>query len=514
MRTAYYNAVIRDSSATAILTEDERIIQVGTDEEILAEQADESVNLCGMYLMPSFADTHMHLAGMGRYLSELILNGCTLEQIGTKLRGAEVKNGWIIGRGYSENDFAEGEVLNKAFLDSISKDVPIALTRVCGHKMTVNSKVLELIGIHEDYEAEGARIYFETGAVEENAIPMVHAAEPVPDEKTLMEYIETGAAYCNKKGITIVGSDDFLSILENYKGMLNAFEKMSFQNRLTVRVNEQCEFNDVKEFSEFLDEGYTMDVGNDLFRIGPLKLITDGSMGAHTAALSKPYVNDTQSGYVCISEDDIRIFVQLANRFNMSTIAHAIGDATVDAVLRVFDDEVLEGNPLHHGLVHCQIMRKDQVEKVIAKKLSCYIQTQFIDEDSQMMVMIPEDLREYSYPYRTLYEGTIASNGSDAPVELPDPIRGIILAETRKSIKNGIPMAPESERMSRRQAIDSFVEAGCRQLFMEDRLGRIEPGYYADFIVLDNNIDTCDLETLQKTEVQMTVMNGRTVFEK
>ncbi len=131
-----------------------------------------------------------------------------------------------------------------------------------------------------------------------------------------------------------------------------------------------------------------------------------------------------------------------------------------------------------------------------------------------MMVMIPEDLREYSYPYRTLYEGTIASNGSDAPVELPDPIRGIILAETRKSIKNGIPMAPESECMSRRQAIDSFVEAGCRQLFMEDRLGRIEPGYYADFIVLDNNIDTCDLETLQKTEVQMTVMNGRTVFEK
>lgn len=278
MRTAYYNAVIRDSSATAILTEDERIIQVGSDEEILAEQADESVNLCGMYLMPSFADTHMHLAGMGRYLSELILNGCTLEQIGTKLRTAEVKNGWIIGRGYSENDFAEGEVLNKAFLDSISKDVPIALTRVCGHKMTVNSKVLELIGIHEDYEAEGARIYFDTGAVEENAIPMVHAAEPVPDEKTLMEYIETGAAYCNKKGITIVGSDDFLSILENYKGMLNAFEKISFQNRLTVRVNEQCEFNDVKEFSEFLDEGYTMDVGNDLFRIGPLKLITDGSV--------------------------------------------------------------------------------------------------------------------------------------------------------------------------------------------------------------------------------------------
>ncbi|MCR4951167.1 MAG: amidohydrolase [Solobacterium sp.] len=515
MKTAYINCRIRNSEATAVLVEDSIIARVGTTEEILKEDPEETVDLCGMYLMPSFADTHMHLLGTGRYLSELILNGSTLKQIGEKLKKAEPQNGWIIGRGYSENDFDEGEVLNKAFLDSISTEVPIALTRVCGHKMTVNSKVLEIIGISEDYIAEGARIIFATGAVEENAIPMVHNAEPVPDEKMLKEYIRKASAYCNAKGITVCGSDDFLSVVKNYKPVLNAFEQMSFQEEMTVRVNQQCEFNDAKEFSGFLDEGYTMDVGNDFFRIGPLKMLADGSMGAHTAALTKPYLNDgDNAGYLCESEDDIRLFVKLANRFNMATIIHAIGDKAVDTVLKVFDEEVLEGNPLHHGLVHCQIMREDQVKKVLEKKISCYIQTLFIDEDAQLMKQIPEDLRNTSYPYRTLFEGTIASNGSDSPVELPDPLRGILLAETRTSLKTNEFMEPETEKMSRTQAIDSYVSAGCRQLFMDDRLGEIREGYLADFIVLDNDIDHCDQETLKKTSVQMTVMNGRTVYEK
>ena len=278
---------------------------------------------------------------------------------------------------------------------------------------------------------------------------------------------------------------------------------------MNLRVNEQCEFNDVEEFSRFLDEGYTFDVGNDLFRIGPLKLVTDGSLGARSAAMSKPY-HDAQdtTGIMNYSVEEMQTFVQLANQFNMPTIAHCIGDRAVDDVLKAYAGSVYEGNPLHHGIVHCQILRQDQIDQIIQKKLSCYFQSIFLSTDAAIVEnRVGEALAKTSYPYKTLYENTIASNGSDAPVEMPNALLGIELAITRNGMH-------QEESLSVEQAIDSYTIKGAEQLFMQDRIGKIAPEYYADLVVLDTDITKVEANQIHEAKVMITFMNGEVVFER
>ena len=278
---------------------------------------------------------------------------------------------------------------------------------------------------------------------------------------------------------------------------------------MNLRVNEQCEFNNVEEFSRFLDEGYTFDVGNDLFRIGPLKLVTDGSLGARSAAMSKPY-HDAQdtTGIMNYSVEEMQTFVQLANQFNMPTIAHCIGDRAVDDVLEAYAGNVYEGNPLHHGIVHCQILRQDQIDQIIQKKLSCYFQSIFLSTDAAIVEnRVGEALAKTSYPYKTLYENTIASNGSDAPVEMPNALLGIELAITRNGMH-------QEESLSVEQAIDSYTIKGAEQLFMQDRIGKIAPEYYADLVVLDTDITKVVANQIHEAKVMMTFMNGEVVFER
>jgi len=510
MRRAFINSKIWQSEATAFLVDEGRFVKIGTDEEIeKLTGMEEIVDLKGMLVVPGFVDSHMHLAELGYYLSLIQLLGVKdLEGLRDKVTSYRQKNPgttWIIGRGWDDTVMKQP---TKKFLDELIPDVPAAFTRVDGHVMAVNSKALEEAGIKEDMEMDGGVVKFEDGILEENAMILIQNVLPVPNEKTIRSYIELGAKLANQYGITTVGSDDFLAVTRDYRPVLNVFEQMAYQEALTVRVNEQCEFTELKEYAEFLNEGYTMDVGNDFFKIGPLKLIADGTLGAETAAVTKPYADaSNRSGMMTLSEDEISLFTELATNYNMGVIVHAIGDATVDTVLNVFKDFVIESNPLHCGLVHCQILRQDQIDTICKKHLSCFVQSLFEEEDGRILEeRIGTERSKTCYPFTTLLEGTLTSNGSDAPVCMPNVMHGISLAV------NGVKGI--QEKMTIEQALSSYTSKGAEQLFMRDAIGQIAEGYYADFAVLDQNILTCDSKQLDQTKVMMTVMNGEMVFEK
>lgn len=522
MRRGFINGKIWNSTETALLVEDGIISAVGDDAAVkkVLDEKDELIDLNGMLILPGFVDSHMHLLELGYYLSNVRLENCTSlhslqEILFSKLKDTK-EDEWIVGRGYNEDKFEEHQGPNRAMLDQVSKDIPISLTRACGHVMSVNTKAMELAGIAEDTQVEGGKIDYENGIFEENAINLIHNAWPKPDAQRLEDYILAGAKYANSCGITTVGSDDFLSVSNDYKEVLDAFEKLSYQQRLNVKVNEQCEFPSADDFAQFLDDGYTFDVGNDYFRIGPLKLILDGSLGAHTASLSKPYSDIVdEKGCLLYNDEDAETMVALASRFNMPTICHAIGDSAVDQALRILKDYTYEGNPFHSGLVHCQIMRKDQIDEIIKHQYSCFFQTQFIDYDASILKeRVGKDRAAESYPYRTLYEGTLSSNGSDAPVELPSVMKGIQLAVTGESIRfPGCSMNP-LECLSIEQAVDSYTVKGAQQLMMDESIGKIQEGYCADFAVLDENPAECSRGDIAKIKVMMTVSDGRTVFER
>ena len=520
MTTAMIHCTLKDRNEDVIIYQDNIITHIGFEKDLKEEIAacDEVIDLKGLYVSPGFVDSHMHLLELGFYLSNVVLDACTsMDDVISACRKQlpSIKEGeWLLGRGYNEDRFTDGSIPDKKALDTISTDVPIALTRACGHVMVVNSKALEIAGLSEDLEIDGGRIIFDSGRVEENAINLVHDLQKEPDVETLQKWICKGQEYANACGITTVASDDFISVTHDYKAPLDAFEKLSYQEKLNVRIVEQCEFSDDQTFASFLDDGYTTDVGNDTFRIGPQKLILDGSLGASTAAMSHGY-NDQPflTGTMCMEKEDIERRVILANRFNMPTIAHCIGDRAADIWLDVLEKNILEGNPLHHGIVHCQILRKDQIQKIIDLKLSCYYQTIFVDYDASIVESrVGKELADSSYPYRTLYEGTLCSNGSDAPVEMPDVMKGIECAVTRKSISFAGKYMNPDECLSIKQALDSYTVNGAAQLFMDDRIGKIEEGYYADLVVLSHDPSTVKPEEIHDIRVMMTIMDGRSVY--
>ena len=521
MKRLFINAIIWGRTDTAILTEGEKIYRIGMTEELQkeAESVDEVINLNGLFVCPGFIDSHLHLLEYGRYLENVQLHNCTSKQEVLDLLKKQEKKlqegEWLLGRGFNEGLFEDPQMPTKEDLDQISKERPIAVTRCCGHKMVVNSKALELANMDEDSMVEGGSIDFENGFLEETAITVLHDSWPAETEESIRKSILRGQQELNRYGITAVGSDDFMSITHDWRLVLDVMMKMAYRGELTVRVNEQCEFPSPEEFAAFLDEGYTTDIGDDLFRIGPLKIIAYGSLGARTAALSKDYSDEQgNSGYMVYSRSELETWVKLASDYNMPVITHAIGDRTVREVLNVYDKYVIAGNLLHYGLVHCQIMTPAEIKRTIDLNLCCYFQSLFIDPDAKILeARVGNKRAESCYPFRTLSEHVIACNGSDAPVETPDVMKGLQMAVTRRSLDGTAAMNP-SECMDLSQAMRSYTLSGAEAFFASDRIGSLEEGKYADFAVLDRDITKLSAEEIHTAKVMMTVMNGETVFEK
>ena len=518
MRKAWINAEIWNKEDTAFLTEDEHIVLTGTTEEVLAEadKDTEIIDLHRSFVTPGFIDTHLHLAGLGSFKNGVQLYQCkSVEELLERIRrkAETVHSGWIIARGYNEEYFDIPVRPTRQMLDEVSRDLPIAVIRTCGHVMSVNSKAMELAGINETTTVEGGKIDFEHGFMDENALSLIKGAYGNIDMNTLKEWIMLAAGELNRFGITSCCSDDYVSVVKDWKMVTDAFMQLSYQGKLNVRVSEQCEFESPQDLASFLDEGYTTGVGDDYFQIGPLKMICDGSLGAETAAMTKDYPDHPgEKGILIYEDEDLDTYVQLANQYNMPAICHAIGDRTLDQVLNTFEKYVLPGNPLHYGIVHCQIMRPDQIQKVIDMNLDCYFQSLFVDDDAQILPQrVDEKLAECSYPYRTLFHHVLAGNGSDAPVTIPDALRGIYLAVTRRSTTTGDTMNP-AECLTVDEAIASYTVNGAKRMGREDELGEIKAGMLADFTVMDKNLTKIPVEEILSTKILMTVSGGRIVY--
>lgn len=518
MKKAFIHTTIWKEDATAILVEDGIIQKVGTDEEILkeVEKEDEVVDLQGAFLTPGFIDTHLHMLNYGYALSIVSLNDCIcvediVNKIQEKLPSIE-KGSWLVARGYDESTYPDQVGPTKKVLDAISEDVAIITVRACGHELVANSKAFELAEITESYNEEDGSIDLQTGRVTESCLSRIYDARPKPTSRELKEYLHAAMKKVNSFGITGVCSDDFVSLTENYEVPLEVFLQESYQGNLTVRFNEQCEFRTPEDLAHFLDEGYTTGVGDDFFEIGPLKMILDGSLGAHTASVTKPYIDVDTTGKLIYTDDELETYVHLANTYNMPTISHAIGDNALDQALRIYEKEILPGNPLGYGIVHCQLMRQDQIDKVLAMQLHCYFQSLFIDADAlTLKERVSEELQKTSYPYKTLFENTLSANGSDAPVETPNVLKGIYLAVTRKSIKTSDEME-QSECLTVEEALSSYTEKGAKIMGHEDTRGKIQEGYVADFVIMDKDITKCPVEDILSTNIVMTVMNGEEVY--
>lgn len=539
MKTLYYNGQIYSGTlplVSAMVVEDETLIYVGSEEEArnCLTSGDAEVDLEGRFVCAGFNDSHMHLLGYGNLLhaAQLSAHTHTLEDMLECLRHHQALHpvppgGWLFGRGWNHDYFTDvSRMPTREDLDRVSTQVPICAVRACGHCLVINSKGLEVLGLGpHPQQPHGGQIGLDAqgipnGLFFDNAMDIVYDVIPVPDKEHLKDLIRSACKALNAQGITSAQSDDYCLFRQIPWQVVNeAYQELEASGELTVRVYEQCNFTTVPELQAFVAQGNHTGVGSSRFKIGPLKLLGDGALGARTAYLSKPYADDPSTrGLAVFTQEELDALVDYAHTHGMQVAVHAIGDACLDMVLHAYR-RALSHHPRadhRHGVVHCQISRPDQLDAMAEMGLHIYCQSIFLDYDNHIVTQrVGQELAESSYNWKTLMaKGLCVSNGSDCPVELPRVMAGIQCAVTRTTLDGSAgPYLPQ-QAFTVQEALDSYTKWGAQASFEDQLKGELKPDMLADFVVLEANPFQTPSHQLSSIGVVATYLGGHLVFHQ
>ncbi len=534
MKTIYVDGLVFTGALPlkeAFAVEDGRFLGAGSNKEMLAlaGPGDEVAALQGRFVCPGFNDSHMHLLGLGKLMEQCDLSQATgsLAEVQQALRGFAESHpeGWILGRGFNQDVFSPATGTPTRFdLDAVSTERPVCIVRCCGHALSVNTKALELIGadvntpMPEGGSAEVGPDGMLNGVFLDTAMELVWPHIPAYTKADLPRLITAAMKALGAVGVTSVQTDDFTSLTGiAWQDVVEAYRALEDAGQMTVRVYEQSQFNTPSELTAFLDAGYRTGVGSPLFRIGPLKMVADGSLGARTAYMSAGYADaPDERGLAIFTRGQLTEMLTLAHERGMQSAVHAIGDGILDDILAAYESAFAAHPRDDHrsGVVHVQLTRPDQLEKMRELALHAYAQTVFIDYDSRIVrARAGEELASTSYAFRTLREmGVHVSNGTDCPVESPNPMRGLQCAVTRQPLDGSLPPYRPEECMSVEEALQTYTAEGAYASFEEGFKGKIAPGMAADFVILDGDPFAVRPFAIKDIRVLATFLDGKCVY--
>lgn len=518
--------------ACALAVEGNHIAAVGGNDLIRRAGAGARViDLQGRCVTPGLVDSHMHTAHMALSLSEVQLYGVkSLEQLKQAVRDfirqRKLPPGqWVRGCGWNQDLFAEGRLPTRHDLDAISQEHPIVLDRVCGHCRVANSLAMRIKGVNADTACPPGGSFTlgqdgqPDGLFYEDAMALMNSGAQMEQrevETLLLEGMKRAASL----GLTALGSEDLASLPCPWERVIAAYHALALRGEMPVRVVEQCLLPDEETLLDFFERGYGTGWGDDFFRLGPLKLLADGSLGARSAYLREDYRdNPGNRGIPIYTQRQLDRLVFMAHRRGMPVAVHAIGDGAIEMVLdAVAAAQTRCPNPsLRHGIIHCQITDPALIQRIRAQQMQVFAQPVFLEYDlSIAQARVGNPLASTSYAFKTMLEaGILVSAGSDCPVESLDPLCGLYCAVTRKDYQ-GRPQGgwfPE-QRLSLQEALGLYTAAGARALGLAGRAGVLAPGMLADFTVFDCDLHELRPEQLRDARVEMTVMDGQVRYQR
>lgn len=534
MDKVFYNGCIStldqsDRFAEAVGIQDGKIAFIGSNEEALALSCDDRTDLRGRLMLPGFVDSHLHMLHYAFVEASVKLFGCKsvedcLDAAKQRLEDSTAKGKglrWLFCRGWNEELFSEARYPTLAELDALASDIPIIMVRVCGHIAVCNSCGLERLKQIKEFPEIERDVDCESGLLKENAVQFFYSVLDAPAQEQVEEFIRLGMKHLNEKGITGIQSDDLASLPgKNWRRILNAFQSLQFRGQMTLRVYEQCLFERFEDLKTFIGMGYRTGQGGDFFRIGPVKLLQDGSLGARTAALTQPYEGDPDNrGIIIYEQEELNQIISYCDEHAMQAAVHCIGDRAMDMVL-----EAIEASPFssenpkgRHGIVHAQITNPAILDRMKRDGVIAYIQPVFVDLDMDVVESrVGRARMDKVYAWKSMLDmGIPAAGGSDAPVVGFDIMENIYFAVTRKNF-SGKPEGgwlPE-ERLSVKEAVRLFTQAPAYASFSEETHGTIELGKTADLVVLEENLYEAPEERIKEIPVSMTIVGGSVVYER
>jgi predicted amidohydrolase YtcJ len=505
------------SCAEAIAIDKDRIVKVGTNEEInqFIGKSTRVVRLDGNTVVPGFIDTHIHVADFGRFLTWVELRDVKSikeMQSSIKERVQRTPAGkWIIGRGWDQNCFAERRLPTRYDLDVSSPYNPAILYHQSGQMCIVNSRALELAGVTKQTSApKGGTVDKNkdtgelTGILRDNATNLVWRAVPEPSEEELVEAAGSACEKIVEAGVTSV----HWMVLSSME--VSIVQKLRAQNRLPLRVYMIIPVN---LLDSVIGSRSRKDSANYALKVGGVMIFADGYLAARTAALFQPYSDyPDSSGRLLCTQEEMNMFAVKVHKANLQLVLHAVGDKAVDAALATIEESSKEasGKRLRNRIEQAAVLNEGLLQRMKKQEVIVSVQPRVIDSEfsvwSAAERLGPERAR-WLYPLKTLFsDGIVVSGGSDCPMEPLSPLIGIQTVVTRSFF-------PE-ERITVYEALRVYTVNAAYASFEENVKGSIEEGKLADLTVLSCDPLSVPLNKIGDIEVEMTLVGGRIVYSK
>lgn len=506
-----------------------RVLATGSSAEMLALQGDATqvIDLEGRFASPGLIDNHLHLIGTGLVMGMVTVTPDAVPtlaamQAALAARAAETPKGeWVLARGYDQVKLDTGVHPTRADLDAACPDHPVLVTRACGHIAIANSLALELGGVTEATPVPGGSVIGMTGnrlngLLAENAIGLVRRAIPPITEDRLIAAIEAAGQLLLSYGITSTMDAAVGQIAGVHE--IRAYELAKLQGRLPIRIWLTLLGDPGKSIVEDCWKmGLVSGAGDDMLRVGAVKIFLDGSAGGRTAWVSEPYVGEPDNlGVQMLSDDALEALVEKYHDQGYALACHAIGDAAIEQLVTAYE-KALRKSPdpdRRHRIEHCGYSTDDQHRRMIAAGIVVAPQQAFVyDFGDSYVSVLGEDRGAYSYPIKTWMDlGMRPSTGSDSPVTSPNPFPNYYTMITRKTWKGTVLDARQC--LSREEALQVYTEFGAYSQKAEAVKGRLIPGQWADIAVFDNDFLTAPPEVLLKqTKCVLTLLAGQVVHD-
>ncbi len=498
----------------AIAIKHGRFVAVGTNEQIQlhAGRNTERIDLNGKTVVPGLIDTHVHGAALGRETLQLdVRSAKTIKEITQKVKqwaGKVSDDEWIVGHGWDQDRLTEHRYPSRFELDQAAPNNPVILVRVCRHVGVANSRALTLAKITKKTEPpEGGRIDIDhrtgepNGILRENALELIYKILPIPTEEKLAEICLSACQKMVEKGITTAHW-----IISSMREM-RTLQRLKNQKALPLRIYALIP---VEYLDQLADMGLTTGFGDNRIKIGGVKILTDGSLGARTAALKQPY-NDAPNnkGMLLYSQKQLERLVKKAHEADMQLAIHAIGDRAIEVVLKTLE-QVLEKTPRkksRHRLEHVSVLDFQSIKKMKKLGIVASIQPHFIVSDFWVTNRLGEARARWTYAFKSQIKNRVVTTGSsDAPIESVSPILGIYAAVARETF-------PE-ERLTVDEALRLYTASAAYGSLEENVKGSIENGKLADLTVLSQDPYKTNPNQIKAIKVEMTIVGGRVVYTR
>ena len=471
-------------------------------------------------VVPGFMDNHVHFLSGGYQLSSVDLRDAdSPEEFVARIAAfaSERKPGeWITGGDWDHERWPGTPLPRKEWIDSVTPNNPVFVTRLDGHMGLANSAALKAAKItRATPEIPGGTIVRgrngePTGVLKDEAANPVYAAMPEPAPEQDDAALARAMAFAASKGVTAVSSVS--APWSEYR----AFRRARAAGRMTLRASV---YPPVAAWRQVADSMNANGPGDDWLRLAGVKGYMDGSLGSTTALFFDPYVDEpATTGLETTPLDSMRRWIGAADSAGLQVVIHAIGERANALLIGIFDSvaQAHGARDRRFRIEHAQHLRPEEVSRLAAGHILASMQPYHVIDDGRWAEkrLGPERVR-HSYVFRSLLDQHVPLLfGSDWTVAPIDPLLGLYAAVTRRTLdgKNPGGWIPE-QKIALEEALRAYTSANAYGVFAEGRRGQLRPGYLADLVLLDRDLFAVPPEALDQAGVRATLVGGKVVYQ-